>query len=125
MVGQDANPTRTVPLASFVAAPRFHSGGGYFAPNEYPAVLLENERVLNPAETRAYNAGQCTATVPSANTQPSITVAVNIHNEGGGQVKESRQRQTRMDGASMVIDLFLQGWENNTGNVRNVLAQGA
>ena len=63
--------------------------------------------------------------VQNAASAPVINVAVNIHNEGNGQIKESRQRQTRMDGAGMVIDLFLQGWENNTGNVRNVLAQGA
>ena len=54
-----ADGFRALPASAFAGAPRFHSGGGLgLGANEYPAVLLRGERVLNPAETRAYNAGQ-------------------------------------------------------------------
>ena len=53
------NGVRALPASAFAGAPRFHSGGGLgLGANEYPAVLLRGERVLNPEETRAYNAGQ-------------------------------------------------------------------
>lgn len=39
----------------FANAPRYH--GGYNPGFEQPAILLKNERVLNPAETYAYNMG--------------------------------------------------------------------
>ncbi|HJA77550.1 MAG TPA: hypothetical protein H9774_11970 [Candidatus Desulfovibrio gallistercoris] len=54
-----ADGFRALPASAFAGAPRFHSGGGLgLGANEYPAVLLRGERVLNPEETRAYNAGQ-------------------------------------------------------------------
>lgn len=58
-VGKSApgNGVRVLPASTFFGAPRFHSGGGLGA-NEYAAVLMRGERVLNPEETRAYNAGQ-------------------------------------------------------------------
>lgn len=58
-VGKTApgNGVRVLPASAFFGAPRFHSGGGLGA-NEYAAVLMRGERVLNPEETRAYNAGQ-------------------------------------------------------------------
>ena len=49
-------PTRSVPLSAFDYAPRFHSGGGFFKRDEYPAILQYGERVLNRQETAAYNA---------------------------------------------------------------------
>ncbi len=52
-----ADGFRALPASAFAGAPRFHSGGGLGA-NEYAAVLMRGERVLNPEETRAYNAGQ-------------------------------------------------------------------
>ena len=60
MVGTvPADGFRALPASAFAGAPRFHSGGGLgLGANEYPAVLLRGERVLNPEETRAYNAGQ-------------------------------------------------------------------
>lgn len=58
-VGKSApgNGVRVLPASTFFGAPRFHSGGGLGA-NEYAAVLMRGERVLNPEETLAYNAGQ-------------------------------------------------------------------
>lgn len=56
-VGISPTTTRSVPTAAFALAPRFHDGGGLFAANEYPAILKRGERVLNPAETRAFHAG--------------------------------------------------------------------
>lgn len=56
-VGISPTTTRSVPTAAFALAPRFHDGGGLFAADEYPAILKRGERVLNPAETRAFHAG--------------------------------------------------------------------
>lgn len=56
-VGISPTTTRSVPTAAFALAPRFHDGGGLFATDEYPAILKRGERVLNPAETRAFHAG--------------------------------------------------------------------
>lgn len=52
-----ADGFRSVPAMAFAGAPRFHNGGGWFARDEYPAILQRGERVLNRDETRAYHAG--------------------------------------------------------------------
>ena len=55
MVGVDAPTfTRTVPAAAFAGAPRLHTGGGWFGPGEYAAILKKRELVLNEQETQAY-----------------------------------------------------------------------
>lgn len=65
-----------LPMAMFTNAPRLHTGGGKLAPNEYPAVLLNSERVLNPAETRAYNAAMALKPQPSFTPVQSPAPAV-------------------------------------------------
>jgi len=57
LVGASSGPSRMVPSALFQNAPRFHGGTGYVRPGEFPAILKAGERVLNPAETRAYQNG--------------------------------------------------------------------
>ena len=57
VVGSSSGPSRLVPSSLFAGAPRFHGGTGYVKPGEYPAILKAGERVLNPAETRAYQSG--------------------------------------------------------------------
>lgn len=49
---------RNLPVELFAGAQRFHSGGGYFAHDEYPAVLQKGELVLNTQDTQAYLAGR-------------------------------------------------------------------
>jgi hypothetical protein len=56
MAGETA-ATRMLPLAMFRTAPRFHAGA-FLSPDEVPAVLQRGERVLNRAETQAYNRGR-------------------------------------------------------------------
>jgi tape measure domain-containing protein len=101
MVGDGKAPTRTVSLAAYANAPRFHSGGG-FGQEEYPAVLLRGERVLNRDETRGYNAAMALAMgstfrdsfaspsgYGSSNQQASQPqVYVNIQNSTGEQVAQ-------------------------------------
>jgi hypothetical protein len=54
MVGGTA-PQRRVPALAFAGAPRLHSGGvAGLRPDEVPAILQKGERVLNRAETRAF-----------------------------------------------------------------------
>lgn len=56
-----ATPRAASPLA-FAGAPRYHSGGMLgLHPDEVPFIGLRGERVLNPAETYAYNAGMARA----------------------------------------------------------------
>lgn len=56
-IAGQAAATRTLPMAMFHNAPRFHSGA-FLSPDEVPAVLQRGERVLNRAETMAYNRGK-------------------------------------------------------------------
>lgn len=85
--------TRTVPAVAFAGAPRFHNGGGYFAPDEYPAILQRGERVLNRDETRAYHAGM------ASGREPQVNVVIN--NTTGEEVSTQRSRDgngnTRID----------------------------
>ena len=85
--------TRAVPALAFAGAPRFHNGGGYFAPDEYPAILQRGERVLNREETRAYHAGM------ASGREPQVNVVIN--NTTGEPVSTQRSRDgngdTRID----------------------------
>ena len=79
-----------VPASLFAYAPRFHAGSGYIRPGEYPAILKRGERVLNPAETRAYQQGQ--------------QVNVNIVNSTG----QNAQARTRTDNfGNKTIDVYV------------------
>lgn len=75
---------RAVPALAFAGAPRFHSGGGYFAPDEYPAILQRGERVLNRDETRAYHAGM------ASGREPQVNVVIN--NTTGEPVSTQKSR---------------------------------
>lgn len=99
--------SRLLPASVFSGAPRFHSGGGFGA-DEYPAVLLRGERVLNRDETRAYNAGQASVAMPSINvsTMPP-NISVNVINQTGQQVQA--QTETRQDAnGGLNLDVILQ-----------------
>lgn len=53
IVGETALPSRLVPAAAFLDAPRYHRGGIVgFAPDERPAVLRVGEEVLTPEDPR-------------------------------------------------------------------------
>lgn len=85
LVGFDSPTfTRSVPALAFAGAPRFHSGGGYFAPDEYPAILQRGERVLNRDETRAYHAGM------ASGREPQVNVVIN--NTTGEPVSTQKSR---------------------------------
>ncbi|MBQ3170671.1 MAG: tape measure protein, partial [Mailhella sp.] len=87
-----SGPTRLVPSALFANAPRFHSGTGFVKPGEYPAILKTGERVLNPAETRAYQ------------SRREPTVNVNIVNSTGQQAAT----RTRSDNhGNKTIDVYV------------------
>ena len=58
VVGSDYAPTRMMPSVAFAGAPRLHSG---LAPDEFPAILQSGERVLNRAQTAAYDKGSGSA----------------------------------------------------------------
>lgn len=92
MAGSSSGPRRLVPSSLFANAPRFHGGTGYVKPGEYPAILKAGERVLNPAETRAYQRGG----------EP--TVNVNIVNSTG----EKTATRTRSDNnGNKTIDVYV------------------
>jgi hypothetical protein len=56
LVGAPGVTTRAVPMSLFADAPRFHSGG-MIGPDERPVIAQVGERILNRAETAAYNRG--------------------------------------------------------------------
>ena len=95
---------RQVPLAAFVHAPRFHTGGGIFGADEYPAVLLRGERVLNREETRAYDARMAAPVYAPSAQAPQVNI--NIDNRTGADVEA--QGQARPDGnGGFTLDIML------------------
>lgn len=90
---------RSVPAFAFAGAPRFHNGGGYFAPDEYPAILQRGERVLNRQETRAYNAGMASGGSQVVVVEPQV----HIENNTDATVRT----ETSMSGGSPRIDVFI------------------
>lgn len=102
--GAPADGYRSVRAALFSGAPRFHSGGGYFGPDEYPAILLRGERVLNRRETQAYNAGQASIN-PTGGIKQDVTV--NVINQTSQNVEA--QTQTRQDAnGGISLDIILK-----------------
>ncbi len=92
-----SGPTRTVSAYDYLHAPRFHSGGGFFKRDEYPAILQYGERVLNRQETAAYNArewaGRDVMGRSGAAAQATPQVFVSIQNNTGAEVSQ----ETRTD----------------------------
>lgn len=84
IIGQGALPQRSLPVAAFLNAPRYHGGGiAGLAPDERPAVLRVGEEVLttdNPRHRR--NAG------------PAQNITINVSAPGGdpAQVRRSMGR---------------------------------
>lgn len=98
VVGVDSPTfTRAVSAYDYLHAPRFHSGGGFFKRDEYPAILQYGERVLNRQETAAYNtrewAGRDVMGRSGAAAQATPQVFVNIQNNTGAEVSQ----ETRTD----------------------------
>ncbi|TLX43849.1 phage tail tape-measure protein [Xanthobacter autotrophicus] len=52
IVNDNAPSTRNVSALAFLGAPKFHSGGGFFGPDERPAILRLNEEVLRRDDPR-------------------------------------------------------------------------
>lgn len=92
-VGREApaDGFRAVPAMAFEGAPRLHSGGGWFAQDEYPAILQRGERVLNRDETAAYHAGMA-AGGNRGNSSREPAVYVTINNTTGEPVSTQRSR---------------------------------
>lgn len=101
-VGREApaDGFRSVPALAFAGAPRFHSGG-WFARDEYPAILQRGERVLSRDETRAYHAGMQAGGYRGSSSGKEPAVYVVINNTTGEQVSQQRSRDgngnTRID----------------------------
>lgn len=102
LVGIDSPTfTRSIPLMAFEGAPRLHSGGGWFAQDEYPAILQRGERVLNRDETAAYHAGMAAGGNRGNSSGREPAVYVTINNTTGEPVSTQRSRDgngnTRID----------------------------
>lgn len=93
-VGREApaDGFRSVPLMAFAGAPRLHSGGGWFAKDEYPAILQRGERVLNRDETAAYHAGMAAGGNRGNSSGREPAVYVTINNTTGEPVSTQRSR---------------------------------
>lgn len=121
IVGMGGVPTRSVPMSVFGYAPRFHEGGGIFGPNEYPAVLMRGERVLNPWETRAYNSG-----LSAGGGKSSPQINIQVINNAGAQV-ETSQRQNEdgsLDVEIMIDQMVTRSMVKRSGGASNVLRKG-
>ena len=93
LVGVDSPTfTRPIPLMAFAGAPRLHSGGGWFAQDEYPAILQRGERVLNRDETAAYHAGMSAGGNRGNSSGREPAVYVTINNTTGEPVSTQRSR---------------------------------
>lgn len=93
-VGREApaDGFRAVPAMAFAGAPRLHSGGGWFAQDEYPAILQRGERVLNRDETAAYHAGMSAGGNRGNSSGREPAVYVTINNTTGEPVSTQRSR---------------------------------
>lgn len=93
-VGREApaDGFRSVPAMAFAGAPRLHSGGGWFAQDEYPAILQRGERVLNRDETAAYHAGMSAGGNRGNSSGREPAVYVTINNTTGEPVSTQRSR---------------------------------
>lgn len=93
-VGREApaDGFRAVPAMAFAGAPRLHSGGGWFAQDEYPAILQRGERVLNRDETAAYHAGMAAGGDRGNSSGREPAVYVTINNTTGEPVSTQRSR---------------------------------
>ena len=87
-----ADGFRSVPAMAFEGAPRLHSGGGWFAQDEYPAILQRGERVLNRDETAAYHAGMAAGGNRGNSSSREPAVYVTINNTTGEPVSTQRSR---------------------------------
>lgn len=87
-----ADGFRSVPAMAFEGAPRLHSGGGWFAQDEYPAILQRGERVLNRDETAAYHAGMAAGGNRGNSSDKEPAVYVTINNTTGEPVSTQRSR---------------------------------
>jgi hypothetical protein len=110
--GMAASPYayRAVSDSVFRQARRYHTG---LAPNERPAILLDNERILSPQETLAYNRG-----INAAGKQQSIvSPTVNINDYGSGAVVAD----TKFNSSTNSFDIRLERQLNDTmrGSVRS------
>lgn len=97
-----ADGFRSVPAMAFAGAPRLHSGGGWFARDEYPAILQRGERVLNRDETRAYHAGMQAGGYGGSQVVV-VEPQVHIENNTASRVRT----ETSMSGGVPRIDIFI------------------
>lgn len=114
LVGVDAPTfTRSVPAAAFIGAPRLHTGGGWFGPGEYAAILKKRELVLNEQEARAYLSGRSAPpafiNMIGAGTQTQgQQIVINFYDKEG-----NRQQQTATNNGfgNMTLDVLLNEFD--------------
>jgi len=80
-----AGPTRSLPASVFLNAQRFHDGG-FLRADEVPAILQRGERVLNRAETRAYEQGRASGGQPVMMTFNVTTPDASSFRRAQGQI---------------------------------------
>lgn len=98
MVGDQTKQTRNVAASTFQTAKRFHKGGmpGSLRAGERPVIALNTERILNPEETRAYNAGEA-ASRARANTSAATTSTMSRSGGASGDSSFVFAPQVTMD----------------------------
>ena len=78
--------SRTVPVAAFAGAPRYHTGGAVgLKPDEVPAILQRGERVLSRRETDAYDRRRS-----GQGSREPVTVNVTIQTRDAESFRQSR-----------------------------------
>lgn len=124
-IGDPSAATRSVSPLAFVGAEKYHNGGMLgLRPDEVPFVGLRGERVLNPAETYAYNAGQRAAgATGKAGQDAPVNLTVLIKNESGQQVQaqQTGQVQWSNDMRSAVVTVMLDAVNRNFMGARDAL----
>lgn len=95
VVGSTYAPSRAVPTSVFSGAPKFHSGGGIFGPDEYPAILQKGEVVIPKSLVSGSGGGSS-----SSSSQPQVFV--NIQNNTGSEVSQ-RTRTDNMGNKSIEV----------------------
>ena len=121
-IGDPSAAIRNVSPLAFVGAERYHGGGTLgLRPDEVPFIGLRGEKVLNPVETRAYNAGQRAA--GGVGQAAPVNLTVLIKNESGQQVQaqQTGQVQWSNDMRSAVVTVMLDAVNRNFMGARDAL----
>ncbi|MDZ5448259.1 phage tail tape measure protein [Labrys sp. ZIDIC5] len=136
-IGSSSAAIRNVAPSVFANAQRYH-GGGKLGPGEVPFIGLEGERVLNPRETKEYEAGRIAS--PGSPSGGGIArngggtthiqmgdIKVNVESKGssGDRQKDQQNNQDMGKQVAKAVDQHMTEWVTNQHRPGGFFASGS